>query len=69
VRRRLILWFRRTQLLDADAAAHGAHELVLVHADAPDDAAAAAAVQAEQVADELARLQVPEPILFYVGLN
>lgn len=47
-------------LLGAVAAAHGAHQLGVGRADAPHHAAAAAALQRHQVADELARLQVPQ---------
>ncbi|RMZ97303.1 hypothetical protein BpHYR1_023850, partial [Brachionus plicatilis] len=41
-------------------AADRAHQLIFVQADAPHDAAAAAAVQRQQIANKLARLQVPE---------
>lgn len=47
-------------LLGAVAAAHGTHQLGVGRADAPHHAAAAAALQRHQVADELARLQVPQ---------
>lgn len=47
-------------LLGAVAAAHGAHQLGVGGPDSPHHAAAAAALQRHQVADELARLQVPQ---------
>lgn len=47
-------------LLGAVAAAHGAHQLGVGGPDSPHHTAAAATLQRHQVADELARLQVPQ---------
>ena len=47
-------------LFDAHARANRTHELVVMHADAPHDTASTATLQRQQVAYELARLQVPQ---------
>ena len=47
-------------LFCAVAAAHGAHQLGVGGPDAPHHAATAAALQSDQVSDELSRLQVPK---------
>lgn len=46
--------------LGAVAAAHSTHQLGVGGPDAPHNTAAAAALQGDQVTDELARLQVPQ---------
>lgn len=47
-------------LFDAHARTNRTHEFVVMHADAPHHAASTATLQRQQVAYELARLQVPQ---------
>lgn len=47
-------------LLGAVPAAHGTHQLDVGGSDPPHDAAAAAALQAHQVPDEISRAQIPQ---------
>lgn len=47
-------------LLGAVPAAHGAHQLYVGGSDPPHDSAAAAALQAHQVPDEVPRAQIPQ---------